>query len=91
MRQRRADAPCRDCEHAAGGRLLPVNVAAAGLWLQVQGQWRVGLAGPTGLDWPAVESIARLLRVPVGPRLWQQLHALERAELAIIMERREEK
>ena len=33
MRQRRTDAPCRDCEHAAGGRLLPANVAAAGLWL----------------------------------------------------------
>lgn len=50
MRQRRTDAPCRDCEHAVGGRLLPVNVAAAGLWLQVQGQWRVGFAGPVGLD-----------------------------------------
>lgn len=91
MRQRRADAPCRDCEHAVGGRLLPVNVAAAGLWLQVQGQWRVGFGGPTGLDWPAVERIAALLRVPVTTRLWQQMHALEQTELAIIMERREEK
>lgn len=91
MRQRRADAPCRDCEHAVGGRLLPVNVAAAGLWLQVQGQWRTGFGGPTGLDWPAVERIAALLRVPVTTRLWQQMHALEQTELAIIMERREEK
>lgn len=90
MRQRGMDAPCRDCEHAAGGRLLPANAAAAGLWVQVQGQWRMGFAGPTGLDWPAVERIARLLRVPVGPRLWQQMHALERTELTLLMERRKE-
>ena len=91
MRQRRTDAPCRECPHAAGGRLMPANMVAAGLWLQVQGQWRVGFGGPTGLDWPAVERIAALLRVPVTTRLWQQMHALEQTELAIIMERREEK
>lgn len=91
MRQRGTDAPCRECPYAAGGRLLPANAAVAGLWLQVQGQWRTGFGGPTGLDWPAVERIAALLRVPVTTRLWQQMHALEQTELAIIMERREEK
>lgn len=91
MRQRGTDAPCRECPHAAGGCLLPANAAVAGLWLQVQGQWRTGFGGPTGLDWPAVERIAALLRVPVTTRLWQQMHALEQTELAIIMERREEK
>lgn len=91
MRQRRTDAPCRECPHAEGGRLMPANMMAAGLWLQVQGQWRTGFGGPTGLDWPAVERIAALLRVPVTTRLWQQMHALEQTELAIIMERREEK
>lgn len=50
MRQRGTDAPCRECPHAAGGRLLPANAAVAGLWLQVQGQWRTGFGGPTGLD-----------------------------------------
>lgn len=91
MRQRGTDAPCRECPYAAGGRLLPANAAVAGLWLQVQGQWRTGFGGPTGLDWPAVERITALLRVPVTTRLWQQMHALEQTELAIIMERREEK
>lgn len=91
MRQRRMDAPCRECPHAAGGRLMPANMVAAGLWLQVQGQWRVGFGGPTGIDWPAVESIARVLRVPVTPRLWQQLHALESTELTLLMERQKEK
>lgn len=91
MRRRGTDAPCRECPYAAGGRLLPANAAVAGLWLQVQGQWRTGFGGPTGLDWPAVERIAALLRVPVTTRLWQQMHALEQTELAIIMERREEK
>lgn len=91
MRRRRKDAPCRECPHAAGGRLMPANMVAAGLWLQVQGQWRVGFGGPTGIDWPAVESIARVLRVPVTPRLWQQLHALESTELTLLMERQKEK
>ena len=91
MRRRRMDAPCRTCPHAAGGRLMPANMMAAGLWLQVQGQWRVGFGGPTGMDWPAVESIARVLRVPVTPRLWQQLHALESTELTLLMERQKEK
>ena len=91
MRRRRTDAPCRECEHAAGGRLMPENMMAAGLWLQVQGQWRVGFGGPTGIDWLAVESIARVLRVPVTPRLWQQLHALESTELTLLMERQKEK
>lgn len=91
MRQRRTDAPCRECPHAAGGRLMPANMMAAGLWLQVQGQWRVGFGGPTGMDWPAVEGIARVLRVPVTPRLWQQLHALESTELTLLMERQKEK
>lgn len=90
MRQRRTDAPCRECPHAAGGRLMPANMVAAGLWLQVQGQWRVGFGGPTGIDWPAVESIARVLRVPVTTRLWQQMHALEQTELILLMERRKE-
>lgn len=90
MRQRRTDATCRECPHAAGGRLMPANMVAAGLWLQVQGQWRVGFGGPTGIDWPAVESIARVLRVPVTPRLWQQMHALEQTELILLMERRKE-
>ena len=70
---------------------MPANMVAAGLWLQVQGQWRVGFGGPTGIDWPAVESIARVLRVPVTPRLWQQLHALESTELTLLMERQKEK
>lgn len=91
MRQRGTDAPCRECPHAAGGRLLPANAAVAGLWLQVQGQWRTGFGGPTGLDWPAVERIAALLRVPVTTRLWQQMHALEQTELTLLMERQEKK
>lgn len=91
MRQRGTDAPCRECPYAAGGRLLPANAAVAGLWLQVQGQWRTGFGGPTGLDWPAVERIAALLRVPVTTRLWQQMHALEQTELTLLMERQEKK
>lgn len=91
MRRRGTDAPCRECPHAAGGRLLPANAAVAGLWLQVQGQWRTGFGGPTGLDWPAVERIAALLRVPVTTRLWQQMHALEQTELTLLMERQEKK
>lgn len=30
------------------------------LWFAVQTQWRVGVGGPTGLDYPGVESVMRL-------------------------------
>ena len=43
--------------------LLPENHKAWELFCACSTQWRVGMAGPTGLDYPAVESVMRMLYV----------------------------
>ena len=53
------------------------------LWTQLQTQWRVGMAGPTGLDYSGVAAVMRMLglRPKVQrERLWQ-IQAMERAAL----------
>lgn len=40
--------------------LWPEHVAALRLWLQLGTQWRTGMAGATGLDYTAVESVFRI-------------------------------
>lgn len=52
-------------------------------WLRVQTQWRTGLAGATGLDYPGVEAALRLARVPRAqwPALFVDLQAMELAFL----------
>lgn len=37
-------------------RLWPEHLPAFGLWCAIQTQWRVGMAGPTGLDWQGVRA-----------------------------------
>lgn len=63
--------------------LAPELAPAFELWTQVQTQWRIGLAGPTGLDYCGVEAVMRIqgLRPKVQrERLWQ-IQAMERAAL----------
>ncbi|MDP4300341.1 DUF1799 domain-containing protein [Leptothrix discophora] len=63
--------------------LWPDNVRAWGIWCAVQTQWRVGMAGATGLDyagvWRVIESagIARRRRDAV----FESLQAMERVAL----------
>lgn len=46
--------------------LWPENVDAVRLFELMMSQWRVGPAGPTGLDYAAVPAVARLLRLRGG-------------------------
>ena len=63
--------------------LRPDLAPAFELWTQLQTQWRIGMAGPTGLDYCGVEALMRMqgLRPKVQrERLWQ-IQAMERAAL----------
>ncbi len=72
--------------------LLPDNVPAFDLFQQVQTQWRIGMAGPTGLDYagvrasPAFHSIARRAR----EAMFAAVCIMERAWLEAAAEVREE-
>lgn len=64
--------------------LLPENHKAWELFCACSTQWRVGMAGPTGLDYPAVESVMRIFCVKQKHQkdlLWRIQH-LERGALA---------
>jgi len=63
--------------------LWPEHVAALQLWGAVQTQWRVGMAGPTGLDYVGVEALLRLRGIRGRERVerFAELQAMERAAL----------
>ncbi|MGZ8132540.1 DUF1799 domain-containing protein [Bordetella bronchiseptica] len=44
--------------------LWPENVAPKVVFEAMGSQWRIGFAGPTGLDYGALAGVMRLLRVP---------------------------
>ncbi|WP_119157431.1 DUF1799 domain-containing protein [Caldimonas tepidiphila] len=65
--------------------LWPEHVAALQLWNQVQTQWRVGLAGRTGFDYPGIEVVMRRrfrLRGREADERFAELQIMERAALA---------
>lgn len=70
--------------------LWPCNVSSLELWFRVQTQWRVGMAGATGLDYSGVESTLRLSAVPRKdwPRQFGDVQAMESAWLQEILKRR---
>jgi hypothetical protein len=60
------------------------NREALHTWLGVQTQWRVGMGGPTGLDYAGVEAYLRMraVRAPARrARLLLELQVMERATL----------
>lgn len=61
--------------------LWPECLPVFDLWLAVQTQWRMGMQGPTGLDYAGVEAVMRH-----GPRLPPRRRR-ERFELLRAMER----
>jgi hypothetical protein len=70
--------------------LWPCNVPSLQLWLRVQTQWRVGMAGATGLDYHAVEATLRLSAVPRRdwPQQFADLQGMESAWLEEAHKRR---
>lgn len=60
-------------------------------WLALQTQWRVGMAGATGLDYTAIEPTLRLLGEPAAawPDIFEGVQVMERETLRVWAERRD--
>lgn len=72
--------------------LWPDNLATFDLWrYRLQTQWRVGMAGPTGLDYPGVECVLRMqgLRGRQRTDTFAQLQVMEQACLNAWQDERE--
>lgn len=71
---------CAACEGRCP-ELLPDNAPAWELWAAVQTQWRVGMGGPIGLDYPAVWLVAETMGVEMHSANLGRIRALEREAL----------
>jgi len=63
---------------------LPENWDVICLFIRVQTQWRVGMSGPVGLDYPAVFEVFRLFEVDNQIEVFQGLQVLEAKILNLI-------
>lgn len=72
--------------------LLPECVPVFQLWQQLQTQWRIGFAGPTGMDYGAVEAYLRMSHNPLrrDPTTIGYLRGMESAALKVFAEKRAE-
>lgn len=66
--------------------IWPDNVPAVAVFLSVATQWRMGFAGPTGLDYGVLPAVLRLHGVPRRdwPNLFSDLRTLESAALTTL-------
>ena len=65
--------------------LWPENVRAWHCWLDLQTQWRVGVSGITGLDYPGVRAYLDEEGLQPDERadVWRGVRAAERAVLEV--------
>lgn len=72
--------------------LLPECVPVFALWQELQTQWRIGFAGPTGMDYSAVEAYMRMSHNPLrrDSTTIGYLRTMERAALKVFAEKRAE-
>ena len=71
----------------AGGPVVylwPCNVRAWECWCAVQTQWRVGMAGATGLDYAAVVAYLRDVEGMAGDELRECMAAVRAAEREVL-------
>lgn len=63
---------------------------AFGLFEALQTQWRISMAGATGLDYAAVPLVARMRGIATAAlrALWPDLQAMERKALVLMHQRR---
>jgi hypothetical protein len=68
-------------------------VLAVNTFIAASTQWRTGMAGPTGLDYQAIESTFRMTRVPRSewPHVFDDLRTMEDAALEQIRLTQKEK
>lgn len=68
----------------------PDNEPAVRLYCAMQSQWRVGFAGPTGLDYAALPAVLSLLQIPPEqhPDTFDCLRVMEAEALAVMETKR---
>jgi len=68
--------------------LWPENLAAVDLFMEVSTQWRVGMSGPTGLDYAGVLAVMEINGIAPEDRRerLQELRVMERAALDVMSE-----
>jgi len=66
--------------------LWPDNIGAVNVFISMSTQWRVGMGGPTGLDYNALASVMDLVGVPKEdrPAIFDDVRVLEDAALETI-------
>jgi hypothetical protein len=68
--------------------IWPENLPAFQIFADLSTQWRVGMAGPTGLDYPAVLAVMDLHGTAPEHRRerFDELRVMERAALSVMAE-----
>lgn len=68
----------------------PDNWLALSVFNSLSTQWRIGMAGPTGLDYGVLPDVLRLQSIPEAewPILFQSIRAMEGEALAVMHENR---
>lgn len=69
----------------------PENEPAFGLFWRTRTQWRVGMGGPTGLDYSSVWRLIDRMRLPDGAadELFEDVQVMEEAALEAMQEKRD--
>lgn len=57
------------------------NWEALTIFLRLQTQWNMGMAGPTGLNYQALETIIRLYKVDDPVTVFEKVQVIERAAI----------
>lgn len=72
-------------------RILAELESTVRAWLALQTQWRVGMAGATGLDYNVIEPTLRLLGLPTTdwPEIFEGLQLMERETLRVWAKQRD--
>ena len=71
--------------------MFPDNEAVVGVFIAMTTQWRIGMSGPTGLDYAALPAVLRLCAIPRAqhPDLFDDLRVMEAEALAYFGEQRQ--
>lgn len=72
-------------EEASGPpvRVLPANMIVVNVFIAMSTQWRISMAGPTGLDYGVLPEVWRRCKVPLAHRddVFHGLRVMEDAAL----------
>ena len=68
----------------------PENLPAVNAFIALSTQWRVGMAGATGLDYNVIPAVLRLQSIPRAdwPEVFDGLRIMESEALEIMREKR---